>query len=132
MTAEPPATNALVQQHDFPLVFAVSTALQMPLLISFHMTLPASWQALPFEVSDNRENSCLLVKSLYIVDTVLFSPHLHFLPVPSLTCLVFALQYMRHHGVEYELLSLPTNEANKSFDLVFQVAERLEAFKLNR
>lgn len=39
---------------------------------------------------------------------------------------------MQHHGVEYELCALPTNEANKSFELVFQIAERLEAFKLNR
>ena len=34
--------------------------------------------------------------------------------------------------MEYEILSLPTNEANKNFELVFRIAERLEAFKLNR
>ena len=42
------------------------------------------------------------------------------------------LQYMQFHGVDYELLSLPTHEENKDFDLVFAVAERLEAFKPNR
>ncbi|DBB04101.1 TPA: hypothetical protein ACH3X1_013153 [Trebouxia sp. C0004] len=41
-------------------------------------------------------------------------------------------QYMRYHGVECEILPLPTCEPNKSFNLIFQVAERLEAFKLNR
>ena len=42
------------------------------------------------------------------------------------------VQYMKHHGVEYEILPLPTCEPNKSFNLIFKVAERLEAFKLNR
>ncbi len=42
------------------------------------------------------------------------------------------LQYMQHHGVDYQVLPLPTNEPNKSFDLVFQVAEELEKFKINR
>lgn len=42
------------------------------------------------------------------------------------------LQYMTYHGVECEILPLPTCEPNKSFNLIFQVAERLEAFKLNR
>ena len=42
------------------------------------------------------------------------------------------LQYMQYHGVECEILALPTCEPNKSFNLIFQVAERLEAFKLNR
>ena len=42
------------------------------------------------------------------------------------------MQYFQYHKVEYELVKLPTREENKSFDLVFQVAERLEAFKLNR
>ncbi|KAL0040782.1 hypothetical protein WJX79_005390 [Trebouxia sp. C0005] len=41
-------------------------------------------------------------------------------------------KYMQYHGVEYEILPLPTCEPNKSFNLIFQVAERLEAFKLNR
>lgn len=41
-------------------------------------------------------------------------------------------QYMNYHGVECEILPLPTCEPNKSFNLIFQVAERLEAFKLNR
>ena len=39
---------------------------------------------------------------------------------------------MQHHGVDYQVLPLPTNEPNKSFDLVFQVAEHLEKFKINR
>ena len=46
--------------------------------------------------------------------------------------LFLLLQYMQYHGVEYEILPLPTCEPNKSFNLIFQVAERLEAFKLNR
>ncbi|KAK9791618.1 hypothetical protein WJX73_001579 [Symbiochloris irregularis] len=41
-------------------------------------------------------------------------------------------EYMQYHGVDYELLPLPTHEENKDFDLVFAVAERLEAFKPNR
>ena len=34
--------------------------------------------------------------------------------------------------MEYEILALPTNEANKSFELVFEVAAALEKFGLNR
>lgn len=30
------------------------------------------------------------------------------------------------------VVSLPTHEANKSFDLVFEIAKQLEHFKLNR
>lgn len=41
-------------------------------------------------------------------------------------------QYMAYHGVECEILPLPTCEPNKSFNLIYQIAERLEAFKLNR
>ncbi len=48
----------------------------------------------------------------------------------SSSCLM--LQYMQYHGIECEILPLPTCEPNKSFNLIFQVAERLEAFKLNR
>jgi 3-dehydroquinate synthase len=40
--------------------------------------------------------------------------------------------YFAHHGMEYEILALPTNEANKSFELVFEVAAALEKFGLNR
>lgn len=43
-----------------------------------------------------------------------------------------SLQYFTHHGFEYEILPLPTNEANKSFELVFEVAAALEKFGLNR
>ena len=41
-------------------------------------------------------------------------------------------QYFAMHGVECRILPLPTNEANKSFDLVFEIARQLEEFKLNR
>ena len=42
------------------------------------------------------------------------------------------LQYFQHHQVAYELVKLPTREEHKTFELVFEVAERLEKFKLNR
>ena len=42
------------------------------------------------------------------------------------------LQYFDAHGVEAYILPLPTNESNKSFDLVFEVARHLESFRLNR
>ncbi len=41
-------------------------------------------------------------------------------------------QYFDAHGVECRILPLPTNEANKSFDLVFEITRQLEEFKLNR
>lgn len=47
-------------------------------------------------------------------------------------CHCWFLQYFAHHGIEYEILPLPTNEANKSFELVFEVAAALEKFGLNR
>ena len=34
--------------------------------------------------------------------------------------------------MEHEILSLPTDEAHKDFDLVFQVADALERFGINR
>ncbi|KAK9832663.1 hypothetical protein WJX81_008668 [Elliptochloris bilobata] len=40
--------------------------------------------------------------------------------------------YFATHGVECRILPLPTNEANKSFDLVFEIARQMEDFKLNR
>ena len=45
---------------------------------------------------------------------------------------VLARQYFAAHGVECRILPLPTNEANKNFDLVFEIARQLEEFKLNR
>ena len=42
------------------------------------------------------------------------------------------MQYFAAHGVECCILPLPTNEANKGFDLVFEIARHLEDFKLNR
>ena len=42
------------------------------------------------------------------------------------------MQYFQHHNMEYELVKLPTREEHKTFDLVFEVAARLEKFKLNR
>lgn len=44
----------------------------------------------------------------------------------------FWLQYLDHHGVEYMILPLPTCEENKTFDLVFQIADAIETFKINR
>ena len=41
-------------------------------------------------------------------------------------------QYFAAHGVECAILALPTNEANKGFELVFEIARHLEEFKLNR
>eukprot|EP00877_Chromochloris_zofingiensis_P006590 jgi/Chrzof1/2184/Cz11g05100.t1 len=41
-------------------------------------------------------------------------------------------QYLDHHGVEYMILPLPTCEENKTFDLVFQIADAIETFKINR
>jgi hypothetical protein len=41
-------------------------------------------------------------------------------------------QYFDAHGVECRILPLPTNEANKSFDLVFEITRQLEEFKLKR
>lgn len=41
-------------------------------------------------------------------------------------------RYFEHHGFEYKLLALPTNESTKSFDLVFEIAEELEKFGINR
>ena len=42
------------------------------------------------------------------------------------------MQYFAVHGVECAILPLPTNEANKGFELVFEIARHLEEFKLNR
>ena len=42
------------------------------------------------------------------------------------------MQYLTHHGVKAEILTLPTSEPNKSFNLVFKVAEKMDAFGLNR
>ena len=44
----------------------------------------------------------------------------------------FCAQYFAAHGVECAILPLPTNEANKGFELVFEIARHLEEFKLNR
>lgn len=43
-----------------------------------------------------------------------------------------APQYFAHHGVEAQLLPLPTCEENKHFGLVEQIAEAIEGFKINR
>jgi len=48
-----------------------------------------------------------------------------------LTCVV-RLQYFAVHGVEIEMLPLPTWEANKDFQLVYEVARQLEDFGINR
>lgn len=46
--------------------------------------------------------------------------------------LVYAAQFFKFHEVEHEILSLPTNEAHKDFDLIFRVADALERFGINR
>ena len=43
-----------------------------------------------------------------------------------------AVQYFDANSVECYILALPTVEANKGFDLVFEVARHLEKFALNR
>ena len=53
-------------------------------------------------------------------------------PLPAKSKVVEYVQYFQHHNVEYELVKLPTREEHKTFDLVFEVAARLEKFKLNR
>lgn len=40
--------------------------------------------------------------------------------------------YMKHHDVEYEVLTLPTREENKEMALVFEVAERMRKFGVDR
>ena len=42
------------------------------------------------------------------------------------------LQFFTHHGVEIKVLSLPTREANKDFELVYEIARELEEFGINR
>lgn len=42
------------------------------------------------------------------------------------------LQFFAHHGVEIKVLSLPTREANKDFELVYEIARELEEFGINR
>ena len=46
--------------------------------------------------------------------------------------LLCTLQYFAHHGVEIKVLSLPTREANKDFELVYEIARELEEFGINR
>lgn len=41
-------------------------------------------------------------------------------------------EYFNVNGVEATIVPLPTMEANKSFDLVHEIARQAEAFKLNR
>ncbi|GAQ84996.1 3-dehydroquinate synthase [Klebsormidium nitens] len=41
-------------------------------------------------------------------------------------------KYLEHHRVESKIIQLPFCEANKSFDLVFEVAQQIEDFKLHR
>ena len=41
-------------------------------------------------------------------------------------------QYFAAHGVDARIVVLPTWEENKTFDLVFRVAEEIENAKLNR
>lgn len=42
------------------------------------------------------------------------------------------MQYFQAKGVEIHIAALPTQEANKSFELVYEIARQLEAFGINR
>ena len=42
------------------------------------------------------------------------------------------MQYFSVNGVSATIVPLPTMEANKDFELVFELARRMEEFKLNR
>lgn len=42
------------------------------------------------------------------------------------------VQYFSVNGVSATIVPLPTMEANKDFELVFELARRMEEFKLNR
>lgn len=44
----------------------------------------------------------------------------------------FLLQYFQAKDVECKIISLPTQEANKDFELVYEIARQLEAFGINR
>ncbi len=46
--------------------------------------------------------------------------------------MLWCVQYFNVNGVEATIVPLPTMEANKSFDLVYEIARQAEAFKLNR
>ena len=41
-------------------------------------------------------------------------------------------QYFEVHGVVIKMLPLPTREANKDFEMVYEMARQLEQFGLNR
>lgn len=42
------------------------------------------------------------------------------------------MQYFALNGVTAAIVPLPTMEANKDFELVFELARQMEHFKLNR
>ena len=41
-------------------------------------------------------------------------------------------QYFAENGITAAIVPLPTMEANKDFELVFELARQMEQFKLNR
>jgi hypothetical protein len=45
---------------------------------------------------------------------------------------MICVQYFSQNGVEFTIIPLPTWEANKTFDLVFEIARQLEDFRVNR
>ena len=49
-----------------------------------------------------------------------------------LKSLLSPVQYFSVNGVSATIVPLPTMEANKDFELVFELARRMEEFKLNR
>lgn len=57
----------------------------------------------------------------------------------SLACMCVVLtlvdvcaQYFAENGITAAIVPLPTMEANKDFELVFELARQMEQFKLNR
>src|SRR5690242_16875182 len=41
-------------------------------------------------------------------------------------------QYLQHHGMKYQLISLPISETNKTMDSVFTVVKGIDEFGISR
>ncbi len=50
----------------------------------------------------------------------------------SVLDIMLSVQYFAQNGVTACIVPLPTMEANKDFELVFELARQMEHFKLNR
>lgn len=46
--------------------------------------------------------------------------------------MLWPVQYFALNGVTAHIVPLPTMEANKDFELVFELVRQMEEFKLNR